>query len=569
MTRHAKKIVPLVALLLFAAAAVPAWAEDQAAEPPAAVSASSENGAAEPETAATAPQTVDGSGESEHAAASAEHERAPGSESPAPEPAGEANESTGVETLQESFNLLDWLVYKPLWTLTGWIGDFNPIGKYVSAPIEEAVPGLRVKGFINSISQINTTSTDHSVGLGGRDKDWRLQKQEIRTQLELKYQANENLEFVNINNFQWDGSYSLQRSGGLYTDGSRNQEYYQDFKRIVREAYLRGNYGNVNFTLGKQIVNWGKMDGKVIDIVNAADGRDVVDFHIGDYEWRAIGQWMANVSLRPTETFTVNLLWNPDFQPNVGPAAGSPYWYPFVPSPAANAPRTPHDKPWGFDRLADSEAGVRLDSTIGALSLSGIYYYGFDRDAIFNAAAGELQHKRLNRFGYALDYGTSIFGQRLIIRSEGLYSSGKSFNTSDPADSDGIVKKDQLKLAVAFETSVGSAENRVNILYQPIWTRQFGYDKRTGAVRNDLLHVINLNHSVRRTNDRLNLSTTGYISGGSVYSGLSYNVSAGWKFNDFLKATVAYNDYLGKDTDIPWGAYRKWKNVTVDIKYEF
>lgn len=562
MTHHAKKMVPLVALLLFAAAAVPAWSEDQPAEPAAAVSPAPESGAVEPEPSA-------GSGEPDHVAVSGEHESSAGADVPAPESAGAAKESSDAETLHESFDPLNWLVYKPLWAVTGWIGDFNPIGKHVSAPLEEAVPGLRVKGFINSISQINTTSTDHSVGLGGRDKDWRLQKQEIRTQLELKYQANENLEFVNINNFQWDGAYALQHSGGLYTDGSRNQEYYQDFKRIVREAYLRGNYGNVNFTLGKQIVNWGKMDGKVIDIVNAADGRDVVDFHIGDYEWRAIGQWMANVSVRPTETFTVNLLWNPDFQSNVGPAAGSPYWYPFVPSPPANAPKTPHDKPWGFDRLADSEAGVRLDSTIGALSLSGIYYYGFDRDPVFNAVDGNLQHKRLNRFGYALDYGTSVFGQRLIIRSEGLYSSGKSFNTSDPTDSDGIVKKDQLKLAVAFETSVGSAENRVNILYQPIWTRQFGYDKRTGANRNDLLHVINLNHSVRRTNDRLTLSTTGYISGGSVYSGLSYNVSAGWKFNDFLKATVAYNDYLGKDTDIPWGAYRKWKNVTVDIKYEF
>lgn len=555
-----KKMVTSLVLLTIMAGTIPAWSAGEVPENSPALTDSSGGAVASAQGAVDpAPTTQSQVGE-----------QPPGDVAVAIQASSEDPAGSGtVESLNESFSPANWLVYKPLWALTSVVGDFNPIGKHVSAPLEETIPGLRVKGFINSITQINTTSTDHNTGLGGRDKDWRLQKQEFRTQLELKYQANENLEFVNVNNFQYDGAYDFQDSDGLYLDGSANQEYYSQFKRIVREAYARGNYGNINFTIGKQIVNWGKMDGKVIDFVNAADTRDVVDFHIGDYEWRAIGQWMANVSLRPTENFTVSVLWNPDFQPNVGPAGGSPWWYPFAPSPAANAPRIPENKPSGFDRLADSEAGVRVDTTIGALSLSGIYYYGFDRDAVFNSSDATLHHTRLNRYGYALDYGTSIFGQRLIIRSEALYSEGKAFNTSDPSAPGGIVEKDQLKLAVAFETSVGSDENKVDILYQPIWTRQLGWDSRTGVVRNDLLHVVNLSHSVRKTNDRLSLSTTGYISGGSVYSGLSYNVSAGWKFNDYLKATVAYNDFLGKDTDIPWGAYRKWKNVTLDIKYEF
>ena len=570
MNMKLKKLVPLLALLVLVSSSINAWSADDNASGQEATA----NTTSTAET--TAPENV--AGESGAIATTAST-----SEATAPENAAGENDTvaatasepvnagdTGaVEALQEPFDPFNVIVYKPLWALTSAIGDFNPIGKHVSAPLEESVPGLRVKGFINSITQVNTTSTDHNTGLGGRNKDWRLQKQEFRTQLELKYQANENIEFVNVNNFQYDGAYDFQDSDGLYTDGSSNQKYYSQFKRIVREAYVRGNYGNVNFTLGKQIVNWGKMDGKVIDFVNAADGRDVVDFHIGDYEWRAIGQWMANVSLRPTENFTTTLLWNPDFQPNVGPAGGSPWWFPFAQSPVSSAQRPPERNPSGFDRLADSEGGVRVDTTIGALSLSGIYYNGFDRDAVFNTSDNTLHHTRLNRYGYALDYGTSVFGQRLIIRSEALYSHGKAFGTSDPSAPGGIVKKDQLKLAVAFETSVGSDENKIDILYQPIWTRQLGWDSRTGAKLNDLLHVVNLSHSVRKTNDRLKLSTTGYISGGSGYDGLSYNVSAGWKFNDFLKATLAYNDFVGKDDDIPWGAYRKWKNVTLDVKYEF
>jgi len=62
---------------------------------------------------------------------------------------------------------------------------------------------------------------------------------------------------------------------------------------------------------------------------------------------------------------------------------------------------------------------------------------------------------------------------------------------------------------------------------------------------------------------------TGYIPSNSAYSGFSYNVSAGWKFNDHLKAQLAYYDFQGKDGDLPWGAFNKWKNVELNIKYEF
>jgi hypothetical protein len=451
------------------------------------------------------------------------------------------------------------------------VGDFNPIGKLIATPLEEAHPGFRFKGFIEDITQINTTSNNHNLGLGGRDKDWLLQKQELRTQLEFKYQANENIEFVNVNNFNWDGAYALQNSKGLYLDGSPNQEYYNQFKRVVREAYVRGNYGTLNFTIGKQIVNWGKMDGKVIDIVNAADGRDVVDFHGGDYEWRAIGQWMANVSLRATDTTTLSLLWNPDFQPNVGPAGGSPYWYPFAPSPKpGDFRKTPEILPGGFKNIEQSEAGVRIDSTFGALSISEIFYHGFDRDAVFFTSDNSLHHPRINWYGYALDYATSVFGQRLIVRSEGLYTQGKNFVTSDPTAINSVVEKDQVKVAVALETSLFESENKVDVLYQPIWTHNLNLDKRTGLTRNTLLHVFNLAHAIRATNDKLSLSTTLYLeAGGNKYDGLSVNYSASWKFNDFLKATLAYNDYQGKDDQIPWGAYNKHKNVTLDVRYEW
>lgn len=558
MHHYAKKWVPLLAVMLLVAGTVPARAADEQT----ADQAASQSAISEPAAPATNQETASPATTQDQS-------------SQQPEPAVESqSESGNIETLPPSHNPFNWLVYKPLWALTSLIGDFNPIGKHVSEPLEAAVPGLQFKGFLNTITQINTTATDHNVGLGDRDKDWRLQKQEFRLQTEFKYQANDNIQFVNIDNMQYDGAYDFQNSNGLYRSGESNQVYYSQGERIIRELYARGNYGNFNFTLGKQIVNWGKMDGKVIDIVNGQDWRDVVDSHIGDYEWRAIGQWMAYASIRPVENTTVSLLVNPDFQPNLYPVPGSPYWFPFAPSSPSSLPANAA-KPSGFNRFKDEEVGLRADTTVGGLSFSALYYYGFDRDPVAFSSDGLFHYTRENRFGYAADYGTSIFGQRLIIRSEGLYTHGMAFNTSDPTAPNGIVKKDVVKIALAFETSIFSDENKIDILYQPIYTTQLGFDPRTSnklttpAARADILHVVNVSHSFRSTSDKLSVSATGYLTAGSDFSGFSYNVGGGWKFSDNLRANVAFTDYLGGDTRIPWGAYQKWKNVTVDLKYEW
>jgi hypothetical protein len=182
MHHYAKKWVPLLAAMLLMAGTVPARAADER----------------------TAEQAASQSAASETAAQAADQETAsPDSTSTQsaqqPEPVLESKQASGnVETLPESYNPFNWLLYKPLWALTGLIGDFNPIGKHVSDPLEEAVPGLQFKGFLNTITQINTTASTNDVGLGGRDKDWRLQKQEFRLQTEFKYQANDNIELCSM-----------------------------------------------------------------------------------------------------------------------------------------------------------------------------------------------------------------------------------------------------------------------------------------------------------------------------------------------------------------------------------
>jgi hypothetical protein len=266
---------------------------------------------------------------------------------------------------------------------------------------------------------------------------------------------------------------------------------------------------------------------------------------------------------------SVSLLWNPDFQPNVGAAPGSPYFSPRSATPKPGTPLTPEVTPSGFNKLSQEELGGRIDSTLGPLSLSGIYYNGFDRDGVVFSTDKMKHHTRLNWYGLASDYATNIMGQRFGLRTEALYIAGKAYSTTDASAPNKVAYKDTLKTGVNFETSIGSDQDKYDLTFTTTWTRQLGYDPRTGVRRHVITYIPGISHSVHATSDKLVLSNTWYISSGSAYNGLSYQLAATWRFNDYLTAALKYNDYLGNDGDNSYGAYFKYKNITLDVKYEW
>lgn len=570
MRHHTKTWVFLLVLLAFTAVSVPGWSqENQAAKP-----SDNPSVSAEPAAPVQGSATADSSTPAETSAPA--QDTASASSNAQTETSPPSPESPTATTGSSAHAAFDpaAIIAKPLWGVSRWVGNFNPVGNHVSTPLENWIRGLRFKGFINNVSQVNTTSADHDYGPLHRDKDWLLQKQEERVQLEAKYQANENLELVSVNNFEWDGAYALMDSQGNQ-NGPPNQETYTQGKRIFKEAYLRGNYGKVNFTFGKQIVNWGKFDGKIIDIVNADDGRDQVQYHQGDYNWRYQGQFMGLVSVRPRDKTNISLLWNPDFQTNVGAAAGSPWslvnYTPPTPGPAGPGVI----KPFGLSHIGQSEVGVRVDNTFGPLTVSEIYYSGFNRNGPDPVAVGGAYHfTRENKYGYALDYGTKLHGQRLVFRSEGLFTQGVPYASSVPSAVNGEVKKNLETYGAAVETSVGRDANKVDFLYEAIWERNPGVN---GAHTNQtIIHVLDAAHSFRSTSDRLNVEATFYVTkGGSYYGGWAAQYQTGWRFSDFLVASICYNDYQGGQSPetlnsaAPFGAFRKWRNVETRFKYEF
>ncbi|MFQ5903803.1 MAG: hypothetical protein ACE5JO_08940, partial [Candidatus Binatia bacterium] len=147
----------------------------------------------------------------------------------------------------------------------GWeerLSQWNPVGKWL-APLEEAVPGLDVRGFLRYRPRLDLHGHSDSVGPGVR-KHYDFSMHEWLAELEVRYNVGPNLELVNINNFLYDAFFDWEDGPGSWRKEPRRttrraRQYYRTTDRILRELYLDWYPGNWWLRLGKQQVAWGKM----------------------------------------------------------------------------------------------------------------------------------------------------------------------------------------------------------------------------------------------------------------------------------------------------------------------
>jgi hypothetical protein len=151
---------------------------------------------------------------------------------------------------------------------------FDPVGDYVSQPIEKAIPALSFKGFFRQWSDLNLHRHQH---VGFRNKDFRFLQLQNLLEIELHYQFTDNLELTSINHFLYDGVYNWQDAGGLFAPRvSETARHYHHLERIAREFFLSYRTHSFDIAIGKQQIAWGKMDGRFIDVINPMDLRESV-----------------------------------------------------------------------------------------------------------------------------------------------------------------------------------------------------------------------------------------------------------------------------------------------------
>jgi len=254
-----------------------------------------------------------------------------------------------------SFN--DWF---SKYILNGIPSDWDPMGKYVIQPIEEAVPNLSLTGMIR-MRMVHMTDPDSPFGgtkmqnaydprmwgvvgnglppAGGpfpppyqkRSKiapvKFHISNWEWLFDLEATYRFSNNVSATIIHYFNYDGAYDIdpgvhhffhEWSGPVWQEW----HYYHTYERIMREAYV-DIQGAPNpcmrwkWRLGKQQVTWGRVDGgRVMDIINPEDLREGPQ-HAGD-DWRyyKLGLWMSNLYL-DFGKWNFQFLVVPDFKENV------------------------------------------------------------------------------------------------------------------------------------------------------------------------------------------------------------------------------------------------------------
>ncbi len=260
-------------------------------------------------------------------------------------------------------------------TFTNFIpSDFDPIGKALD-PVETAIPGLKITGFIRN----HTSFVLHKYPNAGTNLDGfmpsasgglpvyydkthykhRIQNSTWLAQLEFDYEASDCMSFTWINQFLYEWAFQLD-SG--FRDAHRDAadveglKYYRQFKDYFREFYTDIKQGDWAFRIGKQQVVWGKLDGgRVMDFINPEDMREGLEWAGDDWEYSRIPLWMVNIKYYPHwfgQSNDLQFIWMPDFEYNkawTAPMGAGIYHWPDRVGPLA---------PWSFNQPEFRIGGV-------------------------------------------------------------------------------------------------------------------------------------------------------------------------------------------------------------------
>ncbi len=476
------------------------------------------------------------------------------------------------------------------------MATFDPVGKYVRAPIERAVPNLRFKGFVRQWTDI---LLEEQGQVGFQNQDYRFLQLQNLLELETSYHIQDGLDVNAVTHVMYDGVYDWQRSKGLYANGYFKQaELYNTSERLLREFYVSYRKPSFDILVGKQQIAWGKMDGQFIDVINGMDRREAVQLETEDYEWRRMPQWMANATVHFGQN-SLQFLYIFDFEQDRQALPGMPWYSPALPQSTSDI-MLPVRRPQN-DRFVDHEYGLRFDRVQGSLSYGLIYYYGWDKNPVSHIVGTELsggqtllrlepRHERLHHAGVTADYAFALNDVPLVgtlpvvLRVEGLYTNGVRFVDfgkqalvrAGLGATDGTTKRDTLRAAVATEFGL---PGRSTFILQASYYRTLDWTQNLGPGFGGgfgdewtLIPVAFFSRPFGFTRDRLSMEATVFpvISGPDRgWQGVKTKLRLIYKVSQFVKTQLVYNGYDGGSTTDTYGQYNHWDNVGWELSYEF
>src|SRR5437870_9100814 len=234
-----------------------------------------------------------------------------------------------------------------------------------------------------------------------------------------------------------------------------NVERDQKTDLSLREALLIVGLGDLDVRLGRQQIVWGEAISVFItDVVNPKDFREFV---LPDFSELRIPIWALDFTYRLTEGVSFEGVWTPDTMHNRLPKQGAEFQFARLPYRLRNPVVHLPDEADEFS-LARSEGGFRLSLLRRGWDVSLIYYDEADKSPVFfqrrvaqpagpDIVVIEPRHPRLHIVGATL--GKSF--EPVVVRAEAALSIGKRYETTDPLDPDGVVRRDTLDWLVGVD----------------------------------------------------------------------------------------------------------------------
>lgn len=323
------------------------------------------------------------------------------------------------------------------------LGRDELFGDDLPKAISNSGSGSGIKGFIQFELARTIANPEH----------W--SKMRTRADLSSQGKLSENLKWKIGARFDYDAVY------GINDRFNPEVEQNQRFNASLRENYLDYSLGDWDFRFGRQHIVWGEMVGFFFaDVVSA---RDMREFLLPDFDQLRIPQWAARAEYF-ADDFHAEALWIPVASyDNIGKPGAE--FYPYFAVPAGfSAQYRQEARP---DRNADNmNYGFRISTLKRGWDLSAFYYKSTDVSATTYREISlsptptvifQARHDRISQYGGTL---AKDFGD-VVLKSEAVYTRGRSFNVNNIADPDGVAAQNTLDWAAGLEFTL-PAESRFN-----------------------------------------------------------------------------------------------------------
>jgi len=447
--------------------------------------------------------------------------------------------------------------------------------------------GLEVNGYLYNQTEYKTTSGE-------------FVSNENTIQLEAEYTLiRDKAEIYGIYRTIYEGIYDIKDPNGRYWSRYSASRQRLSNENRMREIYLDVHLRDADIRIGKQQIVWGETDGlRLMDLVNPLD---MTRQYIGR-SWEDIRRPLTAVKIDyyiiPEKDFFLEVVWVPEIKTDkifMDPADPSSPWslhspdLQFVQTPFGPMPIIPNvvdKKPPSSPRY--SEFGLKLNGVNYGYHWTLNFFRGYNYTPVtkFKSAMPllppaapfpmilanlETVYEKQNVLGFTFNKPWGMW----VFRGEFANYFQKRFNTSDPTDPDGIVRRNQLQYMLGFD--------------RPTWIKALN-DFQTFFISGQFFHFYTSRGSnlisgpYQQPYDRnfyavSLLINTGYDQNRIVPEILTvYDITnTGWymkpritfQYGDHWREEIGGLIFQGDKSEFPFGVMDKKDEIYFMIKYQF